>query len=1294
MKDISSYVSDIQLFCKNDSIDIPNCSIENFWRIFEKSGSIVYLFDAVKLTYVKVNQAALNFYLYSEAEFINSSLFNINISSKEVIYSEICNLLYNNKTIFLFSHKNSKGEIKNVEVQTSYFKSNDNLFILSIVQDISDRITTKQKIFESEQKYRSIVNNSPDGIIIHCQGKIVFHNPAALKLLRVPETEDLTNKNAMDFVHPDYRPMVIERIKEIYENKATCYIIEEKFIRFDNTLIDVEVTGSSIEFEGKPASQVIFRDISDRINAAKEIEISENKFSNFFDNSSDGIYIIDDNGIIVDWNINAEEITGLKKEETIGVFFGDINSLFIENDFINKSTYYFELLTTLKTREKYDDLFFDNIRINNCKTKESLIIQHTIFKVKGKDSNWHGNIIKDVTFTKKLEQKLKIANDNFSRILNAIPDFVWCGEVDSDGIYHHIYTTTQIEILSGYELSFFTSNYSNWNSIIHPDDYDRTVKYFQETYLGLNNGFEIEYRIIRKDGKVRWVLDKLKCSTLPNNVIRFDGITSDITDIKNAEYSLKESEEKYRLIAENTSDVIWTMNLSLETTYISPSVFTQLGYTPSEYTSMKTQERLPDESYQLVLNTFNTEFAKGKNNIDHTGFTFEMLHKHKSGSLMWGEVSVTFIRNQNNEIIGVHGVTRNVNQRKLTEDALKINEEKYRTIFENAPIGIVLYNNDGVIIECNENLDLPKSKLIGVNILNALKNQPIGDGVIETLKGNTFRFEGEFTIANGEKTYRKADFAPIYNNNLINGGIALVEDITLLRNAQQALIKREADYRLLAENTNDIISKHDTEGNFIFISSVCEVITGYKPEEIISTKIWKYFHSDEIETLRDFFSNIKPNDAKQIVRFRFQKKDGNYIWLETSSKAIANENTITKKEIVSVSRDITDIILKDELLKQKEAAEIANKAKSEFLANMSHEIRNPMNVIVGMTNMLKRSKLDEDQLKYIHSLTASSKSLLNILNDILDFSKIEANKLVLVEESFSIIKLNEELIQIFSSQASEKGLKLNTTINNYPEYLFGDYNKTKQCLVNLISNSLKFTFHGEINIEFDGLIKNDTFISKIRISDTGIGISNDDLPKLFNSFTQLDSSTTKEYAGTGLGLAIVKKYAEHMGGYITASSELNKGSVFELTLTFKIIEQPIISEVIQNDELPYENKKYNILIVEDDGINQMYLKSFLSDQGFIVDGAFNGIQAVEKFKSNKYDVILMDGQMPKMDGFEATKIIRDLDKENNNKIKIIAITGYAIKGDKEKFISAGMDEYITKPINEKELLDTISKLLL
>jgi PAS domain S-box-containing protein len=646
-------------------------------------------------------------------------------------------------------------------------------------------------------------------------------------------------------------------------------------------------------------------------------------------------------------------------------------------------------------------------------------------------------------------------------------------------------------------------------------------------------------------------------------------------------------------------------------------------------------------------------------------------------------------------------------ENKLYESqiALKRSEEKYRSIFENIQDVYFEISLKGEVLEISPSVE----NILGQRREDIL-SQPLFSGkdeertFLDLLKDKGYISDYEIYLRkeNGQKLPASFTCKYLYDQN---GSpkkiIGTIRNITERKQAEEVIRHSEERYRILAENSSDMISKHNWDRTYLYVSPACMKLLGYHPEELTGRSAYQLIHPDDVENIRKNHILLLENRTSSFIEsYRIRNKSGSYIWFETNNQVIYNQHTQLVQEIVCVSRDITERKDKEELMKAKEVAERANKAKSEFLANMSHEIRNPLNAIIGMTSTLSKTPLSQEQKQFLKSISVSSSNLLNILNDILDFSKIEANKVDLVFASFKLDDILNQIIDAYRPQADAKNIALHFQIEkSTPNNLYGDEKKIIQILNNLVSNAIKFTNEGFVEVRVSCKKRQaDTATIHFSVMDTGIGVKKEDIPSMFESFRQLDISAKKEYQGTGLGLAIVKRLAEMMNGKVSFESDINKGSTVSLEVPLIISRGRETTEEVTFGGIDFhkgtrKEKTLKILIAEDDAINQLYLAGFLKSQGWMVETASNGLIALDKFQKGIFDIILMDGQMPKMDGFETTRKIREFETQKGTHIPIIAITGYAIPGDRERFLNAGMDDYVSKPINESKLLEIIHELV-
>ena len=407
-----------------------------------------------------------------------------------------------------------------------------------------------------------------------------------------------------------------------------------------------------------------------------------------------------------------------------------------------------------------------------------------------------------------------------------------------------------------------------------------------------------------------------------------------------------------------------------------------------------------------------------------------------------------------------------------------------------------------------------------------------------------------------------------------------------------------------------------------------------------------------------------------------------------SAELVIANKELTFQNAEKVKRAEELVIAKE----NEEQSQITIASKQQFLANMSHEIRTPMTAIIGFSKVVLKSELTAQQREYINAIKTSSDALLVLINDILDLAKVDAGKMIFEQNAFEMETDISAMLHLFDLKVQEKNLKL---IKDYdtriPKVLIGDSVRLNQIILNLVSNAIKFTSKGKITLSVRLIETNEEKVTiKFEVADTGIGLDENMIPTIFESFQQANSSTTRQYGGTGLGLAIVKQLVERQGGTIDVKSKINEGSTFGFVLSFQKLNGQVNSES-SIPEINPANKNIKVLAVEDIVLNQMLLKIILDDFGFQSDFAENGIEAIEKLKANSYDIILMDIQMPVMGGLECTEYIRNI---MNSKIPIIALTADVTMDDLEKCKAIGINDHIAKPIDEKLLYNKIVELVI
>jgi PAS domain S-box-containing protein len=637
------------------------------------------------------------------------------------------------------------------------------------------------------------------------------------------------------------------------------------------------------------------------------------------------------------------------------------------------------------------------------------------------------------------------------------------------------------------------------------------------------------------------------------------------------------------------------------------------------------------------------------------------------------------------------------------EHALDSVEYNLCEAFRNATIGVAITDANGRFLEVNEAYctitgysrdELRERDFLAITHTDDRKRHMEASGSFGDDESGTIVYEKRYVRKNGSIVWVRNNVSVMLRSERQTKRLILLcEDITEARAAEEKLKESERRFRTLIEGSLDVITVLRPDGEIVYESPALERLLGYKPEDLVGKNAFDYIHPGDLPAiLKELEQKRRVPAASSEVLFRFLHKNGSWRYMEGAAANLIEDPAIAG--IVANCRDVTDRV--ETLRKLAEALEAAKEAtemKSRFLANMSHEIRTPMNGVIGLAELLLDTALSEEQREYVQGIQFSADALLRIIGDILDFSKIEAGKLDIDRSPYDFRTLLSSLGALFVGECQSKRVRFALHIGeDVPAKIMGDALRVRQVLTNLLANAVKFTHFGSITLKATCVnVGSSQRWIRVAVLDTGVGIAPEHQRRLFESFTQADSSTTRRFGGTGLGLAICKQLLELMGGQIGFSSVPEEGSEF----WFELPLEPAPDRNAVSDTRETRTRTpapARILVAEDNAVNQQITRAILQKAGYTVDIASDGTEVLRALSAAEYNLVIMDVQMPGMDGYQTTRAIRNLDTTVRS-IPVMAMTANAMIGDRERCLGAGMDEYISKPVHAAEILSKVGALL-
>lgn len=795
------------------------------------------------------------------------------------------------------------------------------------------------------------------------------------------------------------------------------------------------------------------------------------------------------------------------------------------------------------------------------------------------------------------------------------------------------------------------------------------------------------------------------------NVSGLIGIARDITQRRHYERQMKEQKEFAEMLLGTVPSAVFSVDRDQKVTSWNRMAEMITGYTADEM--------IGQDCHLFAVEPCTNKCGLYAGDVIKPVINRKCTIRTKQGEILNIAKNVDVLKNETGEVIGGIECFDDVTKKLRMEGQLRESEEKYAAIVNSAPEFITIHKQ-GKIVFVNQAVTsvsgYSKEDFIDHNILDYLtegsRDKVLAVMAARSTGNQSGDYEIEFITKSGQIINLIVKTTMItYENELAS--LVLLVDITDQKRAEVVLRESEERFRNLFEYSPIAYQSLDETGCLIDMNPELCKLLGYSREELLGRQFGEFWAPESRSFFSQDFARFK-QEGNILAELQLVKNDKTPITVVLEGRVQQNlDGEFIKTHCILYN--ITERKrMEDELLKTKEQAEAANISKSQFLANMSHEIRTPMNGIIGFMDILDQTALTEEQREYVRDAKSASETLLYLINDILDFSKIEAGKLSMENIGFRIQTAVEKTVSIHEPKAAEKQIVMQTMIRaGVPEEVYGDPARLRQILNNLLSNAVKFTSKGEIDLIVEAVeFKEDQVCLKFEVRDTGIGIGEEDIAKLFKPFVQADASTTRKYGGTGLGLAISKELAEKMNGGIGVHSVPGHGSNFYFTGWFKVADpsskgtpeigsvsawNPMDSSIRRQPELnspaserPLIEKQPQILLVEDNEINRKVFTSLLKRKGMTCDIAMDGKEAVEAVGKKEYDIIFMDCQMPVMDGYEATRRIRTGEGHKRH-TPIIAMTANAMQGDREKCLAAEMDEYISKPVDVALLFQLIDQ---
>lgn len=1287
--------------------------------------------------YLGCNRAFEEFTGYSKAEILNKTVFEAWVFTKAKIYHEQDLKLIAEGGVQCYEStvsQHSGYERHVIFNKAVYYDAKGEIAgMTGVITDITERKRMEEALRENEARFKAIFNNAAVGIaLLDHAGNYLQINHKLAALLGY-SSENFPRLNSRDLTYFEDIPICEQKFHQLITNELTNYYIDKRFVNKEGVIFWANVWASKIKISSKlkinqkTETVVASNDPTDKIIEKQAIiniivDISESKqaksiisyqlaviqkerdfIAAILDTVAALIVVVDQTGKIVRFNHACEQLTGYSVNQVVGKYIWE---QFVLPPNVERLK---ALFRHLRAGYKRNDTS-ENYWIAQDGQPRFINWTDTFIFNEQNEIEYIISTGIDNTERQMAEAALRTSEQRLEMAIEGSRAGWWDIEVKlhlspqhpSYPLFDEIYLSPSWKALIGYADHEFPNSLAIWHSLIYEVDLETHWQNFWCHFNGKTEFFETEYRIYHRDGSTRWIYSRGRIQRdAYGSPTRWTGIDWDITKRKRVEEALKKSEARLAEVQHIARLGNWEWDFMTGQEQWSGEMYRILGLSPqSDHLGHEVFEKaIHPEDQESVRQIFKQAIVMDK------PYHIEFRLCRPDGNIRYVQAYGKLIRSQpDNQPLRLISTAQDITERKQMEEKLRLSEAYWQTLIEAALIGLGLFNQAGMIVDLNSAF----AHIIGyhkkeiVNRLSYKNITPRRYFKTDALQMDLLKKTGKFGSYEKEYIHKRGHLVPVrlsgiliqYQNEFFIW--TNIEDITAQKQAEAKLkeVNRELyQFKTTLDLTLDAVFMVDVESFKIFyVNQGASAHLGYSHQALQQKT---YLEIASMMTIEQLQTIVKPLLLKEKPSLTFetthQHCQGKQIPVEVFLQYIQVDEQTNR--FVMIVHDLTQRKQTEQKLQQaKEAAEAANRAKSAFLANMSHELRTPLNGILGYTQIFKREQsLNPTQMQGIEVIQRSGEYLLTLIGDILDLAKIEANRIELQTSDFNFAGFLNGLIELFRMRAEQKGISFYyKPLTSLPMMIHADEKRLRQILINLLSNAIKFTTQGGVYLKV-GLSHQSPGKVCFQVEDTGVGMAPEQLEQIFLPFQQVGDPHLQA-EGTGLGLSIAKKLVEMMGGQLQVESGLGKGSIFWTQLNLPEVPGTLMAQQPEPIITGYQgatDKPQKILMVDDFKENCLVLKRLLEPIGFEVQMANSGLECIKMARRYQPDLILMDLVMPEVDGFEATRRLRQM--PDLKQVIIIAVSASAFDYHQHQSIEAGCDDFIAKPVRANKLFECLEK---